>query len=293
MARPETLAARWGRTAALAGAVAVVLGSVLAALIWSRREPQLRGHPVSYWVLGWRHAHAESPESVAAAYAAMDGSHVRWLRRQLHWRPSQVRDRLSRLSNRLGLPVSLETADDYREQAAAALGRLGERARPAVPDLEAASRTTIEPRAHQARVSARAALISLGAEPVEPVLHAARSPDGVGWYVAADVLCRLEGHRREAQAIFAEVMHGTNPPALRSRAIQLYRLSAPPLAEAVSNLSRALGDPGTRAESLAQLGMLGPLATSADGSVRAVLNDPDIQVRRMATNTLRRLTDRP
>lgn len=274
--------------------MAAVALAVIAAILAARRsaEPALLGQPVSYWVLGWRHAQRETPESVLAAYAAMDGSHVRWLRGQLGWRPSWWRGRVARLFGRFGIPVGGQTPDDYREQAATALGRLGERATSAIPDLRATSVTEVEPRAQQARLAARAALVNLGVEPLGPVLARARSPGHPDWYAAADVLARLEGQRRQAGTIFSEIMHGAHAPGVRCRAIQLYRISQPPVAEAVSNLSRALLDRATRDEALAQLGMMGGLAASATQAVAEVLADANPTTRRLATNAWVRLGGR-
>ncbi len=263
---------------------------LLALAIWWQREPDLLGHPVSYWVLGWRHSRTETPESVAAAYAAMDASHVRWLRRQLDWRPSLIRGPIARVLNRLGFSVSSQSSDDFREQAAAALGRLGDRAREAIGDLEAVSKTTVEPRSFQAQVSARAALVMLGKASPESLIAQARNPSSMDWYFAAEILVRLPIHQNEAREIFAAIMHSTNAAGVRCRSIQLYRACQPPVAEAVSNLCRALDDRATCLNALAQLGMLGPAASSATQSVARVFADPDPAIRHFATNTLYRLT---
>lgn len=263
---------------------------LLALAMWREREPELLGHPVSYWVLGWRHARTETPESVEAAHAAMDASHVRWLRRQLDWRPSLMRGRIARVLNRLGFSAASQGSDDFREQAAAALGRLGDRAREAIGDLEAMSKTTVEPRSFQAQVAARAALVMLGRASPEPLIAQARDPSSMDWYFAADILARLPSHRDKARKIFAEIMHSTNAAGVRCRSIQLYRACQPPVAEAVSNLCRALDDRATCLNALAQLGMLGPVANSATQAVARVFSDPDPAIRQFATNTLYRLT---
>ncbi len=263
---------------------------LIALTLWRQREPDLLGHPVSYWVLGWRHAHTETPDSVAAAHAAMDASHVRWLRRQLDWRPSLLRELIASFLYRLGFSVSSQSSDDYREQAATALGRLGDRAREAIDDLEAMSKTTIEPRSFQAKAAARAALVLLGEESSERIVSQARNPTSVDWYSAADILARLPTHRKEALEIFADIMHSTNATGVRCRSIQLYRVCQPPVAEAVSNLCRTLDDRAMRVNSLAQLGMLGPAAGAATQKVAQIFADPDPHIRWFATNALRRLT---
>jgi hypothetical protein len=282
--------ARWRRPSRLALALFLVALGGVAFNIWWQREPQLHGRPISHWVLPWKYSAFESSNSVAAAHAAMGPSHVRWLQRQLAWRPSLLRGMANTIAEMLQLPIEFEDSKDYREQAATVLGRLGDRARPAVQSLLANCTTPIEPRAFQARVAAKAALIELGAASAEPVIQAARSPAHPDWFIAADVLARLESRRREAAAIFSEIMHGTNAPSVRHRAINLYCHCRPPSSETVSNLCRlASADPSTRSTVLSQLRNLGFAASNALPVISSLLQDPDPEIRRQATILVRNL----
>src|SRR5262245_20825995 len=91
------------------GAVGVIVVGLAAGIFWRQREPDLNGHPISYWVLPWIHWQTETPESVEAAHSAMGQPHVRWLMRALQWRPSTWRRGVGNILNRAGFSVEIET----------------------------------------------------------------------------------------------------------------------------------------------------------------------------------------
>jgi hypothetical protein len=266
--------------------VALVFGVTAGLAAWHYSEPRVNGHPITYWIQPWMHSRTETPESVAAAYAAMGDRHVQWLVSELNWRPSVFRTLFAALLNACGFSVSSQTPNDRREWAAGALGRLGERAVSALPILTVTSTNAVEPGGLRARAAARAALVNLGRQSVEPYAEIVRDPSDPNWFLGADVLARVGTNYPGSAEIFAEVMFGSNPPAIRARAAYLYGLSSPRLDEALPNLVRALNDAATRQSALQRILILGSNALPTTQAVMTCLTDADVKVRRTATNTL-------
>jgi hypothetical protein len=267
-------------------ATVLLLGAMV--LFWSAREPDLLGRPTHYWILPWQ-SRAETPEAIAAAHAAMGASHVRWLRGQLDWSPSRFRKVLDALARAIRFSASFQKQDDYREQAIAALGRLGQRARPAIPKLRALSESDDPFRKTQLRAAAMAALIQLGEASSDKYVAIVQDPHHRDWFFAADVLARVGTNQPGTDRLFAAVMFGPSGPAARARATFLYGYVDPPTREAVSNLTRALDSADTREIALRRLVFMGTNAASATSAVRRCLSDTNQAVRVLATNALVRI----
>src|SRR5436190_18523826 len=95
--------ARW-RLLKLRNIVGFLLLAAMGISLWlyvQNREPHYLGHPISYWTEPWHHHGTETPEREAAAFAEMDERAVRWLARQLDWRPSRMREGFGKLVNSL------------------------------------------------------------------------------------------------------------------------------------------------------------------------------------------------
>jgi HEAT repeat protein len=194
--------------------VALVFVAILGLLAWSwfhHREPEYLGRPLSYWSEPWQHHGTETPERETAAFAAMDERAVRWLARQLDWRPSKTFEAFAGFVNKFG---DLMPGRDYdggrRESSVRALTRLGPRARSALPELEALSRTTVQLQNTSLRGQALGAIIKIRGEPVAPYIAQLRQPTN-DW----------------AELCFAIGAQGTNAAA-----------AAPVLAEALSRTNR-------------------------------------------------------
>ena len=86
---------RWRK----AGIFAVLALGLLLWAILPPAEPELHGRRLRYWVLPWEHSRFETAESVDAAHAAMEERHVRWLIRELGWKPSMFRAAVAGLLN--------------------------------------------------------------------------------------------------------------------------------------------------------------------------------------------------
>ena len=263
-----------------------VFAALFAFLVWRDAEPVLRGQPLSYWIEPWR-SKAETPEAIAAAYAEMDERHVRWLVRELDWKPSPLRKPIARLVNSMGDMMSSQSPGDRRESAATALGRLGERATPAVPVLRRTTTTTVEPRVWQARCAAYAALIRLGEEPAEPWLEVLRDPRHTNWLYAADVVARLGTNAPGAAELYEAAMNSSLPAGVRIRAMMLYRFAQPNSARTAQVVTQAMSSPAFHSMGLYTLETLGTNAALAAPAVTALLLDTNAAIRRHATNTLR------
>ena len=120
---------RW-RTAVLPGVLVAVLLGVGAWRLVHPGEPVVLGHPVSYWIFPGLQHPKETPERSAAAFAAMDDRSVRFLIRELDWRPSKLVRAMNAAANGR-LSVHFSDREDLRYQAANALARLWQAERPA------------------------------------------------------------------------------------------------------------------------------------------------------------------
>lgn len=195
--------------------IGVLLVTAITVSIWFivvSREPHYLGHPISYWTEPFHHHGTESPEREAAAFAAMDERAVRWLARQLDWRPSSIKEGVAKIMN--SLIGDFMPGRDYdgarRSFSIRALARLGPRARSAIPALEAASRTTVQLNQTAIRAEALGALIRVREDPVAPYIERLQTATGAEWAI----LC------------YALAMQGTNAAA-----------AAPILASAVTNVN--------------------------------------------------------
>jgi hypothetical protein len=180
---------------------------------WSlirHREPEYLGHPLSYWTEPWHHHGTESPEREVAAFAEMDDRAVRWLARQLGWRPSKTYEGFARFVNNFGEFMSERDYDGGRREASIhALTRLGPRARAAIPELEAASRTTVELHNTDIRGQALGALIRIRGEPVPPYVERLRQGKE-DWAMLCYALAAQGTNAASAAPVLAEALTRTN-----------------------------------------------------------------------------------
>lgn len=186
----------------------------LLFLIWrayDQREPSYLGQPISYWIEPWHHHGTESAEREAAAFAAMDERAVRWLARQLDWRPSRFKENFARTLNRLGDFMSDRDYDGGRRAAAVrALIRLGPRATSAIPALEALSHTNVELQRDQLRVAATAALVRIRGDSLQPYLQKLPAASGEEWGRLATLLGIQGTNAAEAVPLLVAGLRQTN-----------------------------------------------------------------------------------
>lgn len=187
--------------------------NVVACTAWSitrQREPEYLGHPLSYWTEPWHHHGTENPEREAAAFAEMDERAVRWLARQLSWRPSKTYEAFARFVNNFGEFMSERDYDQgRRESSIRALTRLGPRARSAIPELEAASRTAVELHNTDIRGQALGALIRIRGEPVALYVEKLRQGKN-DWAMLCYALAAQGTNAASAAPVLAEALTRTN-----------------------------------------------------------------------------------
>lgn len=198
------------RKAILAGSF-LLIATLLANWLISRREPVYLGHPISYWIEPWQHHGTEPPERETAAFAQMDERAVRWLARQLEWKPSRLKEGFARFLNRFGDITSERDYDGGRRDAAVrALTRLGPRAKAAIPELEALRHTNVELHRDQLRVSATAALVRIRGDSLQPYIDQLPTASGEQWANLATILGIQETNAAEAAPILVAGLMQTN-----------------------------------------------------------------------------------
>jgi hypothetical protein len=193
-------------------AVAMVIWVLIMAWrAYEQREPRYLGHPISYWIEPWQHHGTESPEREAAAFAAMDERGVRWLARQLTWKPSRLKEGFARTLNRFGDFMSDRDHDSGRRGAAVrALTRLGTRAQAAIPELEALSQTTVELHRAELRSAAVGALVRIRQEPLQPYIERLRLATEPEWSHLAAILAAQETNAAAAVPVLIAGLTQTN-----------------------------------------------------------------------------------
>lgn len=264
----------------------VLLGCVasLPILLWAVRsspDPVYLGHPISYWIEPWQHNDQETPASVDAAFAKMDGRAVRWLVRQLEWQPSRTKERINNFIASFVSARPFKDRPDRREVAALALMKLGTRAKSAIPALEAASQRRIEPRSWTSRGVALGALMRLRGDALEPYLAQMKSASFSDWGSLALALGYQGTNAAIAVPLLADsvVKGGTNVfylPAIVAlgRIRSQPELSVPALVRHLRSTNL-----GERLSAIKALREFGSAATPALSTLTACLNDPDEFIR--------------
>jgi hypothetical protein len=195
---------------------AIISGLLLvtALIAWcliSKPEPVYLGHPISYWIEPWQHHGSEPPERETAAFAEMDEKAVRWLAQQLQWKPSKLKEGFARFLNKFGDFTSDRDYDGGRRSAAVrALTRLGPRAKAAIPELEALSRTNVELHRDQLRIAATAALVRIREESLSSYIQKLQNASGEEWARLATILGLQETNAADAAPILVAGLMQTN-----------------------------------------------------------------------------------
>ncbi len=273
------------RSGVLFGAVGLAL---LLYVSFRTHEPAVNGKPISFWIDPGRRGSSEAAEGVGSAYRAMDEECVRWLAKELEWKPNRIRDAVASVVNRVFGDVMLwATSGDCRCAAPVALGNLGERALPAVSALKNASRTTVEPGATKVRAAAKATLIRLGQEPLQTHVDLLRqASDYEAWNEGLDTLMWLGTNAAPAIPVFADIVLSQDDVHLRNRAAGLLGEMRISPEICVPVLVRVLGEPQMRYKALEALREFGPNAKSATDAVVSCLSDTNRYTRARALEAL-------
>jgi HEAT repeat protein len=269
-----------------------VLGIVALVLLLNRpREPGYHGHPISYWIEPWQHHGRESAENIAAAYSAMDEQAVRWLAGQLNWRPSGVRATVNRLVARVISAKLFDDPPDRRETAAMGLGRLGPRARSAVPALEAVWRRTAELRAGSARAASLGALIRIRGGRLDPYLEKLRDPAAADWQIHAWAMGHLGTNAAPSVPFLVQALAKPAHEGIVLAAVWALagihsqpELTVPALAVQVGHSS-----PDVRRNAIRGLAAFGPAAKPAWAALTLRLQSPEPWLRVAITNALKQI----
>ena len=190
----------------------LLLGVILLTRwMFTSREPVYLGHPISYWTEPWQHHGTEPPEREAAAFAEMDEQGVRWLGRQLRWKPSKLKEGFANFVNLFGDITSGRDYDGGRRDASVrALTRLGPRAKAAIPDLEALSQTNVELHHDQLRAEAAAALVRIRGESLKPYIEKLPTTSEEEWARLATILGNQETNAADAVPVLVAGLLQTN-----------------------------------------------------------------------------------
>jgi hypothetical protein len=220
-----------------------------------------------------------SPEQVAAAFRAMGPDAVRFLGRELEWKPSWLGDQLWGLRVGGRLPAWLEPwipyHPDRRSEAAGLLRELGPDAEPVLPVLlhiylegrqdelyqawvcdtlialgeklefmvPELTRNLSDPNPSRQDASARLlGSIGPGAKPAVPALQAAAQKGGWIGEAVAMALLKIDGQTNLAVQVLTEALDHTNS-VLRQVALRDLRDLGPAALPAVPRIQQALRDP--------------------------------------------------
>jgi hypothetical protein len=281
------------------GLLALLSVGTILVLSLPPGEPEVRGHPLTYWLdqlrpdnrsqLGNR---AESVENIQSAIGAMDDRCIIALIEELDWNPSPAISTVNRFSGRwFHIMRVIPESPDRRSVAALILGKIGSRATNAIPALERISRVPsgTTKQWEDLRGSAMAALILIRHDSVEACARKMLDSSDPACDDYRYAIFTLGTNAALCVPIFVNAAQtATNNLQKQTAALGLLaihsrpELSLPPL---VSMLKET--NPGFRAIGLLGLGAFGSAAKPAWNDLVLCLNDPDPSVRRRATNTLR------
>jgi HEAT repeat protein len=262
----------------------------VSVAIWSAgrvSEPSYLDRPLTYWMRLWQSADDEPPARLHAAFAAMDDRAVRWLVGRLDWKPSSFRASANKILQRFDL--SWEEAEDLRENAIMSLGKMGHRARAAVPRLESLRTNSIQPRADAVRHAATAALILISGEPIQQAVERMLKDSSEGRFGdVALTLTYLGAGAVEAVPRMAAALDATNPPSVRaSAAMALGAIHADPdIAVPALAASLATLETPVKEQVLAVLSGFGEQARRASPQVVLLLSHTNRWLAARASNTL-------
>jgi hypothetical protein len=270
----------------------VLLGVILIALITTRHhtEPVIRGKPLTYWLQPGLQHPKEPPEAIGAVFAEMDEDCVRFLIRELDWKPSRLVPILNAPLRRISI-VLFQDRPDRRALAASTLGKLGSRATSAIPALEKLARNGIEPRVADARGAAIAGLVMLRHDPLEPLLEKLGDPASSDWNICATATWYLGTNAASAAPLLVEILETSTNGWVRCRAAGILaaihsrpELTVPALASLLTHTNVPL-----RWNAVAGLGAFGANAKPAWNVLTQCLTDPDLVIRNQTTNSLKRI----
>jgi len=273
--------------------LAAAISAVVVLLIWlgvkSRREPVVRGIPLSEWM----QIENKNSDEYRAAVAEMDERCVRWLIRELEWSPTSMQTRLDGFMFRvLRQPIAPEDRPDFRAAAAFTLSKLGSWAQAAIPALRANAAMKVRgPRAEMAGSMAAAALVLLGADSLDAWADNLLSPTNIFWRTYASGAGLLHTNAAPLVPRLVHAYETTTDDEIKGRITMVLWIirSNPALSVPIFQASLTNDNGQLRFQALVGLYYFGPESKPAWNDVVTLLSDSNSSVRRLATNTLRRI----
>ena len=168
------------RTVALLAILLMAAAAILLLLMPGLRQPSYAGKTLNEWI-----CQSQTAEELSGALAAMDSTKaVRFLTRQLRWKPDRVLAQVRRWWPAFqGQAWLQKRTRDPRLTAAYALGLLGSQARSAVPELETVLRTLDDTPANiHIRESVIFALVGIRDEPLAPFIEKLGDTSSPDWF---------------------------------------------------------------------------------------------------------------
>jgi hypothetical protein len=280
---------------------ACVLALVARALYPRRALPSYNGRSLGTWVAMLENGDDRAKAADAIAHIGTNATPylLAWI--QFEPEPGIFRSKLANPYNwydagRLGfrdriLYTFRSRRERVAEEAAQALGILGARAAPAIPELTRLLNRRTTP---ITALRAGLALVEMGTNGLPPLLAAIDDPEHQNRFVAVLAIETMSGSRRFDAQVVPHLIQclgdDKNPRVPRLAASVLGRLGmAPDLV--VPALTTSLGGTNSRLRwhCAVALGELGPQAAAALPALTNALSDPDPGVRREAQSAIARI----
>lgn len=259
-------------------------------------EPSYKGKSLSYWIDPWNRGGHETEAERYAALAAMRDTAIPYLTKQLHWKPSSIMQKLYKQFPDFPPFVSyIQGGSDPRGAAAHALGEFGPFATNAVPDLAFASTNHDLGSSWYQQMCARAALIKIKRESLDPYIEKLKDTSINGfasleqWYQNALMIGEFGTNAAAAVPNLISALGPTNNPVIQAHALialgEIHSRPETSVPAIVPFLKSS--DVALRQKAVFALTGFRDAAKSAKGDLTQCLDDPDPWTRISAANALK------
>jgi hypothetical protein len=287
--------------------VAAMLGAVVViALVARDTEPRYQGHSLSYWLERYGRTNPDSPRGyeegpdpkAVEAISRIGTNALPLLLSRLHCEPNPARQALASTLHRAPDPLRpgwlvnwavSDPASSKAYEAALTFSVLGPAAKPAIPDL---LKMMNDRKSTNTATLAQCALANIGEAALPYLVAVLRDTNAPNRRNAAFYIAALPRLRTNAAPAIPVLMH-----CLQDKDAEVQRMAAAALGQAclqpdlvvpaLAGAYQAAGaDPMLRRRCISALGGFAPRDAGAQACLLNALADPDIYVRRSATNFL-------
>jgi hypothetical protein len=295
---------KWLLVTGIFGVVLVVI-----ALLTRDSEPRYNGHSLSYWLDKYGQSNPsvyssgreEDPDPQAVEAISRIGTNgLPLLLNRLHYEPNPARRALASTVRRAPEPLRpgwlmdwavSDPAYSKAHDAASAFSVLGSAAKPAVPELV---RMMNDRAATNSAGLAQYALACIGEETLPFLVAVLEDRNALNRRNAAlwiGTLPQLCTNAAPAIPTLVRCLQDRDPQVQWTAAMALGRASLQPdlVVPALVAACQTPAAPVVRLRCISALGDFGPRARSAEACLVAALSDPEKNIRRAATNSLRRV----